>query len=366
MYCNFTAHKPLVYGSSCSQQMAYLTKEDQGLEAGEEAYFFNNERSDITLLQAVNIIDENKGSHSNSQSKFYMMNLSPSPRELAHIEGLVNETLEHRAFSSDADQAVAKDITMRIYLQEYVNNAMEVYAQNFERDLTIDDLVYTAKIEKNRTYKDFERDVKHNNAIDKLIRDNPIEKDKIQAQYKRDSQGIIIRKGMQKEGLNYHAHVIVSRYEKKGTQREKRSLSPMSKGKQSKGLNNSKVGFNRDAYNEKLQQNFDVLYNYERPIFERYAHQKQQYKQKALADDISSKMKYQVQASVKSLLKEQGILPKEIPISLSQMQSKALGGLDKQLHLRDIKTLIQNPKQFAIQKTIAVAKIASRGLDLGM
>lgn len=250
MYCNFTAHKPLVYGSSCSQQMAYLTKEDQGLEAGEEAYFFNNERSDITLLQAVNIIDENKGSHSNSQSKFYMMNLSPSPRELAHIEGLVNETLEHRAFSSDADQAIAKDITMRIYLQEYVNQAMEVYAHNFERD------------------------VKHNNAIDKLIRDNPIEKDKIQAQYKRDSQGTILRKGMQKEGLNYHAHVIVSRYEKKGTQREKRSLSPMSKGKQSKGLNNSKVGFNRDAFNEKLQQNFDTLYNYERPIFERYAHQK--------------------------------------------------------------------------------------------
>lgn len=370
MYCNFTAHKPVDFGTSCLQQMTYLTKEDQELEAGEEANFFNNDNSNISLDEAVNLIDENKGSHSNSQSKFYMMNLSPSHKELEHLEMLADNTLEHREFLNEADREVAKDLTMRIYLQEYVNHSMEIYAQNFNRDLTIDDLVYTAKIEKNRTYKDFDRDVKHNMAIDKLIRDNPIEKEKIEAQYKKNSQGIIIRKGLQKEGLNYHVHVIVSRYEKNGPAKEKRSLSPMSKGKQSTGLNNSKVGFNRDAFNQKLQQDFDILFNYDRPENEKYEYLKKQYKQKSITDDIANRVKYHVNSNVKStvkkILQDQGIIPKEIPISLNQMQSKVLGDLDKQLHLRDIKALIKNPKHFAIKKTIQLAKTASQGIDLGM
>lgn len=364
MYVNFTPHKPHVFGSSCSQQIAYLSKEDNAKEEVQESYFFNNDRQDITLHQAIDLIDSNKGSHSNSQSKFYMINISPSKGELSHIEGLVDTTLSQREFQNQADYIIAKDITMRLYLQEYVNYAMELYAENFDRDLSIDDLVYAAKIEQNRTYKITDYDVKHNVQLDKFIKEDPANKQDLQEQYKRNSKGDIIRKGMGKQGLNYHAHVLVSRYEKNRTVRSKRSLSPLSKGKISTGLNNSKVGFNRDAFNEKLHARFDIMMNYQRPIFERYAYHKE--KSSTAQDYTLAQLQFQSKLYVKEFLQDQGLLVKELPLSLRELQGKILRDLDRHLQLSDIKDLARSPKQQLINKTVEFVKEGTKGLDLGM
>lgn len=372
MYVNFTAHRPVQYGISSAKQVEYLTKEDYELSE-ENQYFFNNDTNDINLEDAIKMIDDNKGSHANTQSKFYMMNISPSQKELDHVSKLTDEFLNERSFNTDVDRDVAKDLAMRGYIKEYVNQSMAVYAGNFDKDISINDLVYVAKIEKNRTFKSSDKDVKHNRNIDKLIKANPINKDEFEKQYKRNEKGTIIRQGLKKDGLNYHAHVIVSRYEKNNNPKNKRSLSPMSKGKKSIGLNNSKVGFDRDKFNISLQSHFDIMFNYDRPIYQKYEYIKAEHKsfeynkEKHNQSNVLNNVQFRLKNELKNTLKQTGIIPQqEIPTSLLDLKNKVTNDVLKQLNLQNIKSYAKSPKQIVLEKAIKAVKIGAQGLDLGL
>nr|WP_317633163.1 DUF5712 family protein [uncultured Flavobacterium sp.] len=81
---------------------------------------------------------------------------------------------------------------------------------------------------------------------------------------------------MQKDGVNARIHVVVSRYEKHRSAKDKASLSPMSKGMKSTRFYNSQVGFSRDAMSEKAELQFDQMFAYERTQNESYEEFKNQ------------------------------------------------------------------------------------------
>ena len=122
---------------------------------------------------------------------------------------------------------------------------MDIYAKNFNRGLTVDDLVYYGKIEQERTFKGTDPDVKNGLA----------------------------RLGEKKPGLQTHAHVIISRMDKDMTM----SLSPLanSRGSANHQLNGQhiQVGFNRDLFKEYAERSFDEHYHYQRQHGERFRDQ---------------------------------------------------------------------------------------------
>lgn len=364
MYTNFTYHKPTTYGQSCKAQVEYLTKEDRENEEEIKSYFFHNDNQEISVEEAYKMIDDNKGSHSKEASKFYMINLSPSPKELAHIENQVNEIIDKLEFKNEADKEIAKDINMKLFLQEYVNHSMSLYAQNFERNITIDDLVYVAKIEKERTYKEDDKEVIQNRKIYSEIRKNP-EKELLE-RFKLTQSGQVIKSGLKKEGLNYHAHVIVSRYEKNQEQKKKRSFSPMSKAKKSRGLNGADVGFDRNRFRQNMEKDFDIMFNYKRPVFEKFEHLKTPKNYNPNLNQLKKSIQNKVIGTIKSSMKKTGMLPStDIPMSLGSLKNKVTNDLMNKLKINDIVAVVKNPKVEAVKKTIEFVAKASTGIDIG-
>ncbi|MBB1151330.1 MULTISPECIES: DUF5712 family protein [Myroides] len=382
MHISYKAHDPQKFGLSSQTMIEYLTKEEKTKEA---EVFYNHEQQNISPNDAYNAIDNNKGSHGKDVSKFYMMNISPSQKELNHLENLA-EKFANESKQDDLTKEEIKKIYVEKLLQEYTYKVMDDYAKNFERDKTIDDLVYFAKIEHNRTFKENDKDVIHNKRIDAKIKENPERKNEFDRDYKRNSKGEIIRNGLKKEGNNTHIHVVVSRYEKKGEQRDKASLSPMSKARKSKGLNNSKVGFDRDRLNQKSEERFDDMFDFKRMNNETY--QKRKENKKGYDQDKSNYYDYERQSksnkkkndnaivsSIKDRVKEEAKeLKKEfkdalksngvdvnLPTSLKELQWKIERDIKQELGMDNLKS----PKEILDNEIKSIRDNLSKGIDIG-
>ena len=112
---------------------------------------------------------------------------------------------------------------------------MHVYAKNFERDKVKsgNDLVYFARVETERYYRHYDRDVADGRA----------------------------RPGDKKPGLNVHIHVIVSRNSKD----QSTKLSPHAKSRgNSWKLQGKKVkrGFDHERFKVRSQEKFNDMYQY--------------------------------------------------------------------------------------------------------
>ena len=70
---------------SCSNLVQYLDKENRDVDILEQEDFFNHEESNVRPEIVENAIDGNKGRLSKDETKFYMLTVNPSERELAHI-----------------------------------------------------------------------------------------------------------------------------------------------------------------------------------------------------------------------------------------------------------------------------------------
>ena len=128
------------YSSSVANYVAYLEKENEGLELENQTHFFNQTKDQIHPDEVIVEIDANTAKLKKTEPKFYSIIVSPSKRELDKI-----------ANNPDA-------------LKTYTRELMKEYAQSFHRlePITVDQIKYYAKIEHERTYRGFEKEVVEN------------------------------------------------------------------------------------------------------------------------------------------------------------------------------------------------------------
>jgi hypothetical protein len=210
-----------------SQLVAYLEKENKQAERLDKnytpEYWFNNRANNIQAYEVRKSIDDNVAKLSKDEAKFFLINISPSEKELRYLKELYGEDGAREA------------------LKQYANSVMDAYAKNFKRNgiNSNNDLVYFGKLENNRyyTYKDLE------------VRKG------------------LAKKGEPKPGEQMHVQIIVSR--KDITNNIK--LSPLNNSKGKNAAHSLKVGqFDRVAFKHESEKLFDSLFDYDRELKETF------------------------------------------------------------------------------------------------
>jgi len=213
--------------ASSGQLVAYLEKENRQGELLNKnyipEYWFNNIANDIQGYEVRNSIDNNIAKLSKDDAKFFLINISPSEKELRYLKELYGD--------DGAKEA----------LKQYSNEVMDAYAKNFKRNGidSNDDLIYFGKVENSRyySYKDLE------------VRKG------------------LAKKGEAKPGEQMHVQIIVSRKDKTNSIK----LSPLNNSKGKNAEHSLKVGqFDRVAFKQQAEKLFDGLFDYERSLQESF------------------------------------------------------------------------------------------------
>ena len=168
MYLNIISHDA-GKSKSASNIMQYLDKENEKeklknrdliLEGKEDEinpnsveYFFNQDynpkdlsdpNSKINLFEASENLDNNRGTQNYASSNFYMLNISPSQKELEHLEKVAIEELKNRGLVFEEiknDQTAVefyneqKDQLMKLQMKLYTQDVMEKYAHLMDREI---------------------------------------------------------------------------------------------------------------------------------------------------------------------------------------------------------------------------------------
>jgi len=270
MHINITAQKigknHETYSSSVTDYVNYLEKENEGKHPELQEHFFDQNNNNITPDEVIKEIDGNTKKLSKKDPKFYSIVVSPSAKELKHINN---------------DPAL---------LRRYTRELMKDYAASFNRDrkVTVDDIKYYAKIEHERSYRGFEKKVKANepyrkkmaklkNDLAKINRGElkgsakkmQLNIDKLIAEAPYKVNGKILTEGMKKEGLQTHIHIIVSRKDVTNTYK----LSPNSQNKKATTILNGtaqKQGFDRNSFFDSAEKRFDKVFKYDRAFMDKY------------------------------------------------------------------------------------------------
>ncbi|MBD0851858.1 MobB family relaxase [Maribacter arenosus] len=319
MYIAITPQKMgQTYSNSAADYVAYLEKENEGLEQENQEHFFNQTEDRITPDKVISEIDANTAKLKKTEPKFYSIVVSPSQRELKKI----------------ADNPEA--------LKTYTRELMKDYAKSFyrEKPVTVDQIKYFAKIEHERTYRGFEKEVLENAPYRKRIAklENDIRKvarGELKGTIKKLEQeiaalkeaaphqinGQMIVAGMKKEGNQSHIHIIVSRKDVTNTF----SLSPGSKYKASEvEMHGKKVqrGFHRDQFFEKAEQTFDRVFGYDRNFVETYTAKKTLVKNPAMFRMLLGNLPTNEKALALKLLSKSGMRIPSIPTNKVQLALK--------------------------------------------
>lgn len=262
-------HNPKESGGntgSSADLVNYLDKENKEKDILDKEYFFSQYQDDFSTYKVQQILDNNKKGLKSNETKFFMITINPSEKELLFLQN-----------SKEA-------------IREYTRLVMDEYAKNFDRELDGrkfdgNDLVYFAKIEENRMYKPEEyvfKDIySHNqgirsqvikmNANPSVVSESTLKagKEALAVKYIRNSEGTVILPGNKKDGLNTHVHVVVSRKD----QSQRLSLSPLSNSRGSKNVLNGRkvqIGFERTRFVENSEKLFDTHFGYNRSVEESY------------------------------------------------------------------------------------------------
>ncbi|MEH0153441.1 DUF5712 family protein [Limibacter armeniacum] len=199
-------------GSSATA-VQYLSKENEGKEPKDMEFFFSQNENHVINEEVVGQLDASRRGIKSKEAKFFNLTIAPSQKELKHI-------------GNDREK-----------LMEYARGVMEIYADNFGKGLKSEDIVWYAKIEKERTYKGTEKEVREGK----------------------------VKRGEKKAGDQTHIHVLIRR---KGADK-KTLLSPLTNHKNTvKGK--IKGGFDRTAFKIKCEKHFDKEYSYKREITETF------------------------------------------------------------------------------------------------
>lgn len=216
-HVNITASETNGNSGSCGQLADYLEKENHKLGKGE--LWFDQERDDIGVDQVKSGIDQNVAKLKKTEAKFYLVNISPSCKEPAHIGNNPQK------------------------LKAYAREVMKEYAENFNKGLSKEDIKYYGKIEYNRYYTHEDPEV---------------------------TEGLR-RRGEAKEGSQMHAQLIVSRK----TADNARLISPMTNHRGSNAGHSQKFGqFDRLNFTDRCEKAFDRTFGYERELTETFHYRK--------------------------------------------------------------------------------------------
>ena len=218
MFINITDNKEAANKGSSGGLVHYLEKEN-GLDHKQEPeYWFNGQQIRIEPYQVKAKIDSNIAKLGKGDAKFFLVNISPSQKEIAFLKEQYGEGAREQM----------KGFAVRV---------MDAYARNFNRDgvNSHEDLVWFAKLENYRYYTYKDPEVK---------------------------QGIK-KRGERKEGEQMHVQVIVSR--KDATNKIK--LSPMNTSRGKNEEHSKKMGqFDRVAFKQSGETLFDSLFSFDRQL----------------------------------------------------------------------------------------------------
>lgn len=224
MFINITDTATADNKGSSGNLVNYLEKENR-IYNKEEERWFNHQGKDYEPYEVRRTIDGNTAKLSKKDPKFFLINVSPSQKEIKH---LIDKYGENGA---------------RGQLKEYAVKVMDEYALNFKRPgiISSKDLVWFAKLENNRCYTHKDKEVKEGTK----------------------------QRGELKRGNQMHVQIIVSR--KDATNKIK--LSPMNKSQGKNEEHSKKVGqFKRTAFIQSGESLFDKVFNYERNLNETMAY----------------------------------------------------------------------------------------------
>jgi len=189
MHISFTAHK--ASGSSSSSNLIeYLDKENQLSNMNQdiksnEKFFDSNYSAlhsdeQIKSNDVINNLDNNRGSQKLNSSNFFMLNVSPSKDELLHMEKIALDELQMRGIIEGKNEASKlyyseqKDELMKMQMKLYTKDLMNEYANNFDREIYVDENKLPNESEKKLLNKEtdeiFNKFLKENNIE---IKDNP-------------------------------------------------------------------------------------------------------------------------------------------------------------------------------------------------
>lgn len=222
MYINITTSETGDNKGSSAALVNYLEKENRGKKSiDQHERWFNGNSRDSRPHDVRIKIDNNIAKLGKDDSKFFLVNISPSQKELAHLLSLYGE-----------EGAMDK-------LKEYASKVMDEYAKNFKRPgiNSQKDLLWFGKVENYRYYSHKDKEVKNGTK----------------------------QQGERKEGHQMHVQVIVSR--KDITNKIK--LSPQNTSRGKNVAHSSKLGqFDRSAFKQSGERLFDEMFDFGRNLKE--------------------------------------------------------------------------------------------------
>lgn len=230
-----------INAGSCVKLADYLDK-----EKGPGKNFFSHYKENVGLSEVIETIDNNKRTLKYKQDKFYMLSYNPSQREIAHLV----HTFTGKTITDFSELTSNEKALVFSEFRNYVRECMDIYASKFNREkkLSAKDLVYFGRIEEFRHYSYEDKEVKEG----------------------------LKKRGDLKEGLNLHAHIIVSRMDVTQTI----SLSPLSISKGNTNVLNGKdvkTGFNMKEWQVDCFEHFSNKFRYIALPEERFYHHNASY-----------------------------------------------------------------------------------------
>jgi len=225
MFLNITDKQEAENKGSSAKLVHYLEKENRMYPDQEPEQWFSHDGTTFQGYEVKNRLDNNIAKLCHDDAKFFLINISPSQKEIAHLKALYGE-------------AGAKT-----ELKRFAEKIMDEYALNFKRNNinSNEDLLWFAKLENNRYYSFKDKEVRNGSA----------------------------KRGEPKPGEQMHIQVIVSRKDLTN----KIKLSPMNNSRGKNAEHSKKVGqFDRVAFKASGERVFDERYQFTRPITETFKH----------------------------------------------------------------------------------------------
>ena len=225
MFINTSDSNEAANKGSSGALVHYLEKENRLNKKSEPEYWFNGQQIKVDPYEVMKTIDGNIAKLGKADAKFFLINISPSQKEIAFLKEQYGE-------ESAKEQ-----------LKAYSVRVMDAYAQNFKREGINShvDLVWFAKLENYRYYTYKDQEVK---------------------------QGIK-KRGDRKEGEQMHVQVIVSRKDRTNSIK----LSPMNTSRGKNEEHSKKMGqFDRVAFKQGGEALFDELFEFDRRLKETMAY----------------------------------------------------------------------------------------------
>ncbi|MDP9075877.1 MAG: DUF5712 family protein [Bacteroidota bacterium] len=225
MFINISDRKEAANKGSSGALVHYLEKENRLDKESEPEYWFNGQQINIDPYEVMKTIDGNIAKLGKADAKFFLVNISPSQKEIAFLR---------EQYGDDGVKDQLKGFAIRV---------MDAYAQNFKREgvKSHEDLVWFAKLENYRYYSYNDPEVK---------------------------QGLK-KRGDRKEGEQMHLQVIVSRKDRTNGIK----LSPMNTSRGKNEEHSKKMGqFDRVAFKQSGESLFDSLFEFDRQLNETMAY----------------------------------------------------------------------------------------------